>query len=86
VANIKSQIKRNRQSEAARQRNKVVRSKTRTMVKKFEAAIEAGDKDAAAEAYKEASSALDKAANKNVMHDNAASRKKARLAKRLASL
>ncbi|MFT4744292.1 MAG: small subunit ribosomal protein S20 [Nitriliruptoraceae bacterium] len=86
MANIKSQIKRNRQSEAARQRNKVVRSKTRTMVKKFEAAIEAGDKDAAAEAYKEASSALDKAANKNVMHDNAASRKKARLAKRLASL
>ncbi len=86
MANIKSQIKRNRQSESARQRNKVVRSKTRTMVKKFETAVEAADKDAATEAYKAACSALDKAANKNVIHDNAASRKKARLAKRLAAL
>jgi small subunit ribosomal protein S20 len=86
VANIKSQIKRNRQNVKARDRNKVVRTRTRTMVKRFESAVEAGDKDAAEEAYRVASAALDKAANKNVMHKNAAARKKSRLAKRLTAL
>ena len=86
MANIKSQIKRNRQNEAARARNKVVRSKTRTMVRRFEEAVEAGDKEAAEAAYRDATAALDRAADKNVMHGNAASRKKSRLAKRLNSL
>ena len=86
MANIKSQIKRNRQNEKARARNKVVRTRTRSMVKQFEAAVEAGDKDAAEEAYRVATAALDKAANRHVMHANAVSRKKSRLAKRLASL
>ena len=86
MANIKSQIKRNRQNEKARLRNKAVRTKTRSMVKRFETAVEAGDKDAAEAAYRDASAALDKAATRNVIHANAASRKKSRLAKRLASL
>lgn len=86
MANIKSQIKRNRQNEAARARNKAVRSRTRTMVKQFEVAVEAGDKDAAAEAYRAAASALDRAADRNVIHTNAAARRKSRLARRLAEL
>ena len=86
MANIKSQIKRNRQNLVARERNKKVRSRTRTMVKRFEAAVEAGDKDAATAAYADASSALDRAADKGVIHKNAASRKKSRLAKRLTTI
>lgn len=86
MANIKSQIKRNRQNLVARERNKTVRSRMRTRVKRFEEALEAGDKDAATAAYTDASSALDRAADKGVIHRNAASRRKSRLAKRLAAL
>lgn len=86
MANIKSQIKRNKQNEAARVRNKTVRSRTRTMVKRFERAMEEGDKDAASAAYSQAVSALDRAASKGVMHKNTASRKKSRLARRLQAL
>jgi len=86
VANIKSQIKRNRQNLVARERNKTVRSRMRTMVKRFEAAVEAGDKEAATAAFADASSALDRAADKGVLHKKAAWRKKSRLAKRLTAL
>lgn len=86
MANIKSQIKRNRQNLVARERNKTVRSRTRTMVKRFETAVEAGDKEAATAAYADASSALDRAADRGVIHKNAASRKKSRLARRLTAL
>ena len=83
MANIKSQIKRNRQSELARQRNKAYRSSLKTKIKNFMTTAEAGDKDAAAEAYKEAARSLDKAASKGVIHKNTAANKKSRLAKRL---
>ena len=86
MANIKSQIKRNRQNEAARERNKAVRTRTKSAVRRFNEALEAGDADAAQEAYAAAASALDKAADRNVIHGNAASRRKSRLAKRLAAL
>lgn len=86
MANIKSQIKRNRQNLVARERNKAVKSKTRTVVKALETAIAAGDKAAAEAAYVNASSALDHAATKGVLHKNAASRRKSRLAKRVAAL
>jgi small subunit ribosomal protein S20 len=83
MANIKSQIKRNRQSETARQRNKATRSALKTRIKNLTQALEGGDKDAAAEAYREAARSLDKAASKGVIHKNTAANKKSRLAKRL---
>ena len=85
MANIKSQIKRNRQNELSRQRNKSARSALRTRIKKVIEAAEAGDTAAAEDAYKTAAKALDQAAAKGVIHKNAAARKKSRLAKRLNS-
>ena len=86
MANIKSQIKRNRQNEAARVRNKGKRSALKTQVKGFLEAVEAGDKDAAQEAYRGTARAFDKAASDGVIHKTKAANKKARLAKRLSSL
>jgi small subunit ribosomal protein S20 len=83
MANIKSQIKRNRQNEVRRQRNKSVRSTLRTRVKTFEQAVASGDKDAAQETYRAAARALDKAASKGVIHKNKAATKKSRLARKL---
>jgi small subunit ribosomal protein S20 len=83
MANIKSQIKRNRQNEVRRQRNKSTRSALRTRIKKVIEAAEAGDTAAAQEAYKTAAKALDQAAAKGVIHSNAAANKKSRLARRL---
>ena len=86
MANIKSQIKRNRQNEAAHERNKAVRSRLKTRMKHFRVAAEAGDRDAASAAYHEAARELDKAATKGVIHANNAANKKSRMAKRLAAL
>lgn len=83
MANIKSQIKRNRQNEIAHERNKSVRSFLKTKVKRFQEAVDSGDKDAAAEAYKVVARELDKAASKGVIHRNKAANKKSRLAKKL---
>ena len=83
MANIKSQIKRNRQSESARQRNKAARSSLRTKSKQFEEAVESGDNEQAAGAYAEIAKAYDKAASKGIIHRNKAANKKSRLAKRL---
>ena len=83
MANIKSQIKRNRQNEIHRQRNKSTRSALRTRMKKVIEAAETGDTDAAEDAYKTAAKALDQAAAKGVIHRNAAANKKSRLARRL---
>jgi small subunit ribosomal protein S20 len=86
MANIKSQIKRNRQNQARYQRNKAVRSRLKTFTKKFLAAVESGDREAAEEAYRTAARAYDKAASKGVVHKNNAANKKSRMAKRLQSL
>jgi small subunit ribosomal protein S20 len=86
VANIKSQIKRNRQNERARQRNKTVRSRLKTHLKQFHAALETGEKDAAEAAFRGASSELDKAARKGVIHANNAANKKSKMARKLATL
>ena len=83
MANIKSQIKRNRQAESARQRNKAGRSSLRTKTKRFEEAVASGDSEQAAEAYAEIARAYDKAASKGIIHRNKAANKKSRLAKRL---
>ncbi|MCP3853882.1 MAG: 30S ribosomal protein S20 [Actinomycetia bacterium] len=81
MANIKSQIKRNRQNEKRRVRNKGVRSELRTRIKSAEAAAGTDDE---VETMREAMKRIDKAATKGVMHKNAASRQKSRLAKRIA--
>ncbi len=81
MAHSKSALKRWRQNEKARARNKPVRTGARTAARKARAAIDAGD-DAAA-AVKEAMSILDRAAKRNVVHKNAASRQKSRLMRRL---
>lgn len=84
MANIKSQIKRNRQNEKRRIANRAVRSELRTRIKAAHEAADTGEGDldaAAAQAMKR----IDKAANKGVIHKNAAARRKSRLAKRLAA-
>jgi small subunit ribosomal protein S20 len=86
VANSKSAEKRNRQNISRREANRVVRSRIRTFTNKFDEAVAAGEKDAATEAYREIVAALDRAARKNVIPKKRASRKKGRLASRLAKL
>jgi small subunit ribosomal protein S20 len=86
VANIKSQIKRNKTNEKARQRNKAVKSSLKTAIRKTREAVEAGDVEKATAAAEEASKKLDKAAGRGVIHKNAAANKKSALARRVASL
>ena len=83
MANIKSQIKRNRQNEQARQRNKSVRSALKTYRRRVLEAMASGDADAAQAAYQRAARAYDKAASKGVIHRNNAANHKSRLAKAL---
>ena len=83
MANIKSQIKRNRQNEVRRLRNKAVRSEMKTRVKSAVRAAEAGAEDTP-EAVRAAVKRIDKAAAKGVIHKNQAANRKARLMKRLA--
>ena len=84
MANIKSQIKRNRQNEKRRIRNKGVRSEMRTRTKAALSTAEAGG-DAAADAMRIALKRIDKAAAKGVIHKNQAARRKSRLVKRAAA-
>ncbi len=79
MANIKSQIKRNRQNETRRQRNQAVKSELRTRERRVVEAVEAGE--GADEALRLAQKRIDMAASKGVLHKNTAARKKARLAK-----
>lgn len=84
MANIKSQKKRNRQNEAARLRNRAMRSELKTRSRTALEAAEAGDAEAAAEALREAQKRIDKAASKGILQKNTADRRKARLAKQVA--
>ena len=81
MANIKSQIKRNRQNDLAHERNKAVKSALKTAVRKFREAADAGDKAKAVELQREAARKLDKAVSKGVIHKNQAANKKAAMAK-----
>ena len=85
MANIKSQIKRNRQAEGLRAKNKAVRSALKTRVKRFEQAVESGDAETAKEEYRVTAQALDKAAAAGIIHKNKAANKKSRLARRLST-
>ena len=86
MANIKSQIKRIRTNEAARQRNKAVKSEVKTAVRRFREAAAAGDTDKASALLREASRKLDKAASKGVIHANQAANKKSAMAQRANAL
>ncbi len=86
MANIKSQIKRNRTNEKARLRNKAVKSALRTHVRKFREAVVAGDVEKAQEAARVACRALDKAASKGVIHSNQAANRKSAIATTAAAL
>jgi len=86
VANIKSQIKRIRQNDAAHERNKSVRSALKTSVRRFREAADAGDNARARELAREASRRLDKAVSAGVIHKNQAANRKSALFKRASSL
>ena len=86
MANIKSQIKRNRQTERRNERNRAIRSEMKTRAKLAVAAAEAGDADTAEEALTEAQKRFDMAVTKGVLHKNPAARRKARLTAQVRSL
>jgi small subunit ribosomal protein S20 len=81
MANIKSQVKRNRTNAKGHDRNKAVKSQLRTVTKKVYAAVSEGDAEVALTTQREAARALDKAASKGVLHKRTVARKKSRLAK-----
>jgi small subunit ribosomal protein S20 len=81
VANIKSQIKRIRTNEKARQRNKAVKSELKTHIRRVREAVHSEDRDAATTALAAAARKLDKAVSKGVIHANQAANKKSALAK-----
>jgi len=83
VANIKSQIKRIKTNAQRTERNKAVKSELRTWIRKFRAAAESGDKAATQDALKVASTKLDKAVSKGVIHKNQAARRKSRLMRKV---
>ncbi len=86
MANIKSQIKRNKQNEKARQRNKAVKSSLRTAVRGFREAADSGDAEKANDALRAAYVKLDKAVSKGVIHKNQAANRKSAMAKRIVTL
>ncbi|MGB3731283.1 30S ribosomal protein S20 [Microbacterium sp.] len=86
MANIKSQIKRNKTNLKAQERNKAVKSELKTVVRKTREAVIAGDKEAAEAALKVASVKLDKAVSKGVVHKNQAKNRKSAIAKQVAAL
>jgi small subunit ribosomal protein S20 len=86
MANHKSAIKKMRQDEVRRQRNKAYKTRVKTVVKKVEAAIQDQNREAAEQAFKEAVPVIDRVAGKGIIHKNRAARKKSRLAKKINAL
>ena len=83
MPNIKSQIKRDRKNKEQQAKNKAEKSAMKTAMKKFDAAVTAGDKEAAATTYKVAVSAVDRAAGKNLIHNKNAAHKKSAIDKKM---
>lgn len=81
MANLKSQIKRNRQTVKRHDRNQAVRSALKTSTKKVHTAVAAGDAEGAAALQREAARELDKAVSRGIVHKKTAARRKSRLAK-----
>ncbi|MGI9667242.1 MAG: 30S ribosomal protein S20 [Acidimicrobiia bacterium] len=86
MANIKSQIKRNRQNERRNERNRAIRSELRTRTKQALAAAESGDATKAEELLVVAQKRYDMAASKGVLHKKTAARRKSRLTAQVRSL
>ena len=86
MANHFSAVKRARQTEKRTARNRVSASRLRSALRSLRESLEKGDKTAAGQTYRETVSALDKAIQKGVLHENTASRYKSRLSKRLSAL
>ena len=86
MANIKSQLKRIKTNAVATERNKAVKSELKTWMRKFRVAADAGQAEEAQAALKTASTKLDKAVSKGVIHANQAANKKSAMAKKAASL
>jgi small subunit ribosomal protein S20 len=85
VANHKSAIKRARQNEKKRTRNRSVKTRVKNVIKETRAAIADGSSDAAADSVRSAQSIIDKAAKKGVIHKRSAARKISRLTKKAAA-
>ena len=86
MANIKSQIKRNKTNLKAQERNRAAKSELKTVVRSARKAIEKGDKETAVDAVKTASRKLDKAVSKGVIHKNQAANRKSAIAAQAAKL
>lgn len=86
MANIKSAIKRIELTQKATLRNRVKKTEIKNAIKKFESAVSAGSKDEAAGLLKEVDKKLKRAANKHIIHKNAASRKLSSLTKKLNTM
>ena len=86
MPNIKSAKKRVLVTEKKSAQNKAIKSALKTQIKKFLAAVEAGDKEAANKLYPETVSAIDSAASKGILHKNNAANKKAKLSKKLQAI
>ncbi len=86
MANHFSALKRARQTEKRTARNRANRSRLRTALRHLRESIASGDKSKAMESFKSTVSAIDKAIQKGVLHENTASRYKSRLSARLAAL
>lgn len=86
MANIKSQMKRNKTNEKARLRNKAVKSELRTAIRRFRDAADAGETDKAQAAARSATRLLDKAVSKGAIHKNQAANRKSAVAARAAAL
>ncbi len=86
MPNIKSAKKRVELSKVAYEKNKAAKSALKTVIKKFEASLEGGNRAAAEAAYKTAVTAVDKAVGKGLLHKNTAARKKSSMTLRLNKL
>jgi small subunit ribosomal protein S20 len=86
MPNIKSAKKRVKVTEAKTLRNKIFRSQLKTEIKKYEAALEAGDNELAKETYKAAVKRIDRACARGLMHKNTAAHKKSELTKKLNAM
>ena len=86
MPNIKSSAKRDQLAKARNAKNKTEKSALKTAVKKFDAAVVAGNKDEAVSTYKVAVKAVDKAAGKNLIHKNNAANKKSKMAHKLNAM
>lgn len=81
MANIKSQIKRNKTNNAAHERNKAVKSALKTSIRRVHESAAAGEAEKTAAAVKDACRALDKAVSKGILHKNQAANRKSAIAK-----